>query len=66
MKERKAENAGPALYSHWMKEVHKRAPKALHQMTKALKDYTDGKATEAPDLKVREQVMLNAKSIRAK
>jgi len=66
MKERKAQNPGAGLYSHWMKAVHEKAHKALNQTREAMKKYYDCKALEQPDLKVGDQVMLNAKNIRTK
>ena len=66
MKEREAQNPGADLYSHWMKGVHKKAHKALDQTREAMKKYDDRKAIEQPDLKVGDQVMLNAKNIRTK
>jgi len=66
MKEREAQNPGARLYSHWMKAVHEKAHRALDQTTEAMKIYYDRKAIEQPDLKVGDQVMLNAKNIRTK
>jgi len=46
-----------------MKAVHKKAHKALDQTREAMKKYYNRKAVEQPDLKVEDQVMLNAKNI---
>jgi len=66
MKEREAQNPGAGLYTHWMKAVHKKAHKALDHTREAMKKYYDRKALEQADLKVGDQVMLNAKNIRTK
>ena len=49
-----------------MKAVDEKAHKALDQTREAMKKYYDRKAIEQPDLKVGDQVMLNAKNIRTK
>jgi len=65
-KECEAQNYGAGLFTHWMKAVHEKAHKALDQTREAMKKYYDRKAIEQPDLKVGDQVMLNAKNIRTK
>jgi len=49
-----------------MKAVHEKAHKALDQTRELMKKYYDRKATKQHDLKVGEQVMLNANNIRTK
>jgi len=66
MTEGEAQNPGANLYSDWMKGVHEKAHQALDQTREAMKKYDDRKAIEQPDLKVGDQVMLNAKNIRTK
>jgi len=66
MKDHEAQNPGAGLYSHWMKSVDEKAYKVLDQAREAMKKYYNRKAIEQPDLKVGDQVMLNAKNIRTK
>jgi len=66
MKEREAQNPGAGLYSQWIKAVHEKAYKALDQTREAMKKSYDRKAMEQPDLKVGDQVLLNAKNPRTK
>jgi len=49
-----------------MRAVYEKAHKALDQTREAMKKYYDRKATKQCDLKVGNQVMLNANNIRTK
>jgi len=66
MKEREAQNPGAGLYSHWMKAIHEKAHRALDQTREGMRKYYDHKATEQPDLKLADQVILNAKNMHTK
>jgi hypothetical protein len=66
MKEREAQNPGATMYAHWMKSIHEQAQEALEHTREAMKRYYDRKATQQPDIKVGDKVMLNAKNIRTK
>ena len=66
MKEEEAQNPGAQLYAHWMQTIHVQAHEALEQTRESMSKYYDRKAKQQPDIKVGDQVMLNAKNIRTK
>ena len=49
-----------------MKTIHEQARETLEKTREAMKKYYDRKATQQPDIKVGDKVMLNAKNIRTK
>ena len=66
MKEREVHNPGAQLYVHWMQTIHVQAHDALERTRESMSKYYDRKTKQQPDIKVGDQVMLNAKNIRTK
>jgi len=66
MKERKGHNPAATMYAHWMQDIHRQAKQTLENTRESRKKYYDRTATEQPNIKVGDLVMLNAKHIRTK
>ena len=63
MKEGVVQNPGAPLYTYWMQAIHVQAHDILERTRKSMSKYYDRKAKQQPDIKVGDQVMLNAKNI---
>ena len=62
---RSAEPRGQ-LHAHWMQTIHVQAHDALEEARESMSKYYNRKAKQQPDVKVADQVMLNAKNILTK
>ena len=60
------QNPGAQLYAHCMQTIHVQAHEALERTRESMSKYYNRKATEQPDIKVGDQVILNANIIRTK
>ena len=63
MKEREVQNPGAHLYAHWMQTIHDQAHDTFDWTQENKSKYYGRKAKQQPNIKVGDQVMLNAKNI---
>ena len=66
MKEREVQNPGAQQYAYWMQIILVQAHDALERTQESMRKYYNRKAQQQPDIKVGNQVMLNAKKILTK